>query len=309
VTPVPDPAPRLLLGGSHKAVARRAARIADGYYPPGGENWDVYRAECLALGKPDPGESFKALGPIYTHVTNDPEGDWQRIAPHAAHVVRSYSEWTIEAYGRAAGPFAGGVDTEDLRRSGAYQVLRPEEAVEMIHGLGRHRTFILTPLLGGLDPDLAWRGLRLFEKEVWPHVRHLRDEPSADPTRSASRAPTQKEIVRRYYAALGDRDPNGVMDLYARNARFEVVDRGPFGGEHPTSHDSLEQLFATFRRLDFEIESLVEEGNRVSAEVSASGEWADGRPYGNRYHNLFVFRDGEIEFFREYPTGVAPTGE
>lgn len=175
VTPVPDPPPRLLLGGTHRAVARRAARIADGYYPPAGENWQVYRKACIEFGKPDPGEKFKALGPIYTHVSLDPEADWEKIAPHAAHVVNSYAEWTIEAYGRAAGPFAGGVEVADLRASGAYQVLYPEQAVEMIQGLGRDRTFILTPLLGGLDPVLAWQGLRLFEREVWPHVRELRD--------------------------------------------------------------------------------------------------------------------------------------
>ena len=174
VTPVPDPPPRLLLGGSHRAVARRAARIADGYYPPGGENWDIYREECLALGKPDPGE-VKPLGPIYTHVTNTPDQDWARIAPHAAHCVQSYADWTVEAYGRAAGPFAAGVDPADLRKSGAYQVLAPEEAVAMIQALGRNRTFILTPLLGGLDPSLSWAGLRLFEREVWPHVRELAD--------------------------------------------------------------------------------------------------------------------------------------
>ena len=28
-------------------------------------------------------------------------------------------------------------------------------------------------LLGGLDPKLSWAGLRLFEREVWPHVRDL----------------------------------------------------------------------------------------------------------------------------------------
>jgi alkanesulfonate monooxygenase SsuD/methylene tetrahydromethanopterin reductase-like flavin-dependent oxidoreductase (luciferase family) len=174
VTPVPDPAPPLLLGGAHKAVARRAARIADGYYPPGGENWQVYRDECLKLGKPDPGEC-KPLGPIYTHVTRTPDEDWERIAPHAAHCVQSYTDWTVEAFGRAAGPFAKGIDPRDLRRSGAYQVLGPEEAVAMIQALGRDRTFILTPLLGGLDPGFAWEGLRLFEREVWPHVRDLQD--------------------------------------------------------------------------------------------------------------------------------------
>ncbi|MEM9254771.1 MAG: LLM class flavin-dependent oxidoreductase [Pseudomonadota bacterium] len=174
VTPVPQPPPPLLLGGSHPAVARRAARIADGYYPPGGEHWDVYRDTCLALGKPDPGERFKTLGPIYTHVSNDPERDWQLIAPHVRHVVESYAEWTEEAYGRAAGPFAGGVDIDDLRASGAYQVLRPSEAVDRILALGEHRTFILCPLLGGLNPEMAWEGLKLFEQFVWPSVKHLR---------------------------------------------------------------------------------------------------------------------------------------
>ncbi len=173
VTPTPNPPPPLLLGGSHPAVARRAAHIADGYYPPAGENWDVYRNTCLELGKPDPGERFKTLGPIYTHVTRDPERDWLKIAPHAKHVVESYAQWTQEAYGKAAGPFAAGVDIDDLRASGAYQVLTPAAAVDMILALGKDRTFILVPLLGGLDPQLAWQGLKLFEKEVWPKVRHL----------------------------------------------------------------------------------------------------------------------------------------
>ena len=173
VTPRPDPAPPLLLGGTHPAVARRAAEIADGYYPPAGENWQVNRDACIALGKPDPGERFPALGPIYTHVTRTPEEDWRIIEAHAQHVVESYADWTVEAYGRAAGPFAGGVDSAQLRASGAYQVLTPEDAVAMIKGLGHDRTFILTPLLGGIDPQFAWRGLELFASEVWPQVSDL----------------------------------------------------------------------------------------------------------------------------------------
>ncbi len=173
VTPVPDIPPPLLLGGAHPAVARRAAHIADGFYPPGGENWAAYREECLLLGKPDPGASAYPLGPIYTHVSHDPEADWAVIAPHVAHCVNSYAEWTVEAYGRAAGPFAGGVDPDDLRSSGAYQVLTPAQCIEMIQGLGQERTFILTPLLGGLDPAFAWRGLRLFGEAVWPEVKAM----------------------------------------------------------------------------------------------------------------------------------------
>jgi alkanesulfonate monooxygenase SsuD/methylene tetrahydromethanopterin reductase-like flavin-dependent oxidoreductase (luciferase family) len=173
IMPKPEPAPPLLLGGAHPAVAKRAAHIADGYYPPGGENWHIYRQTCLALGKPDPGEYFKKLGPIFTHISEDPERDWQRIAPHAEHVVASYGAWTVEAYGKAAGPFAQGVNLDDIRQSGAYQVLRPAEAVAMIRELGFHRTFILNPLLGGLDPEFAWQSLRLFEREVWPQVKDL----------------------------------------------------------------------------------------------------------------------------------------
>ena len=172
VTPQPDKKPPLLLGGSHPAVARRAARIADGFFPPGGENWHVYREERLKLGKSDPGEKFHALGPIYTHVTHDVEAAWEKITPHAVHCVESYTEWTVEAYGAASGPFAKGVDPEDLRNSGAYQVLTPQQAVAMIDGMDDCSTFILTPLLGGIDPVFAWEGLRLFEQEVWPHVRH-----------------------------------------------------------------------------------------------------------------------------------------
>ena len=175
VTPVPDPPPPLLLGGAHPAVARRAAHIADGYYPPAGENWAIYRQACLDLGKPDPGEHFKKLGPIYTHVTNTPDADWDYIAPHIKHVVESYSRWTVEAYGKAAGPFAAGVDMENLRSSGAYQVIKPEQAVQLINAMGRERTFILTPLLGGVDPQFAWKGLKLFEQEVWPHIKHLKE--------------------------------------------------------------------------------------------------------------------------------------
>ncbi len=172
VRPVPEPPPPLMLGGAHPAVAKRAARIADGYYPPGGENWEAYRQERLALGCEDPGEEFHRLGPIYTHVTRDPESDWNIIAPHAAHCVRSYSEWTVEAFGRAAGPFAAGVNADDLRQSGAYQVKSPEECVAMIDAMPDKQTFILTPLLGGIDPKFAWQGLKLFEEEVWPHVKH-----------------------------------------------------------------------------------------------------------------------------------------
>jgi alkanesulfonate monooxygenase SsuD/methylene tetrahydromethanopterin reductase-like flavin-dependent oxidoreductase (luciferase family) len=172
VTPVPEVPPPIWLGGSHRAVAKRAAQIADHYFPPQGENWDVFRDERLRLGKPDPGECMR-LGPAYIHVTRDPDAAWQRIAPHVKHVVESYAEWTREAYGRAAGPFAAGVDVDGPRSSGAYLTLTPDEAIALAHKMGPNSVWHMAPLLGGLDPKFGWEGLRLFEREVWPQIRGL----------------------------------------------------------------------------------------------------------------------------------------
>ncbi len=172
VTPVPSVPPPLLLGGAHPAVARRAAHIADGFYPPGGESWSEYRSERLALGKPDPGPRFHRLGPIFTYVSDDPDADWAVLAPHIEHCVQSYADWTVEAYGKAAGPFAAGVDLDALRASGAYQVLSAERLIEQIESMDDASTFILTPLLGGLDPAFAEAGLKRFEERVWPYVKH-----------------------------------------------------------------------------------------------------------------------------------------
>jgi alkanesulfonate monooxygenase SsuD/methylene tetrahydromethanopterin reductase-like flavin-dependent oxidoreductase (luciferase family) len=106
VTPIPDPPPPILLGGGSPAAARRAARIADGWFPPLEPRlWPPYREACLQLGKPDPGD-YPPQGPIFLWVDADPEKAWERLAPHVLHQLRSYSEWTVEAYGRPAGPYA-----------------------------------------------------------------------------------------------------------------------------------------------------------------------------------------------------------
>ena len=55
----------------------------------------------------------------------------------------------------------------EIFRGGAPPISYRNDAVSMIRGLGPDRTFMLTPLLGGLDPELAWESLRLFESEVW----------------------------------------------------------------------------------------------------------------------------------------------
>ncbi len=172
ITPAPEPLPPpILLGGSSAAAARRAAHIADDWFPPlDARLWPPYREECLALGKPDPG-SYPAQGPIFLWVSEDPDRDWEWILPHVRHQLASYSAWTTEAFGRAAGPYAGELSAETVRQSKAYQVLSPEQVLELFGELGDHSVLYLNPLLAGIDPVRSWKMLRLFEDQVMPHLR------------------------------------------------------------------------------------------------------------------------------------------
>jgi hypothetical protein len=46
----------------------------------------------------------------------------------------------------------------------------PKECVELLRGLGPHADVQLHPLVGGLDPEVGWESLRLFQAEVTPQL-------------------------------------------------------------------------------------------------------------------------------------------
>ena len=170
VTPRPEPPPPILLGGASAAAARRAARIADGWFPPlEPKLWPPYRDEMRKLGKPDPGP-YPRQGPIFLWISEEPEKDWERLLPHVLHQLRSYSEWTIEAYGRPTGPYAQDMTPETIRQSPAYRVLTPEQARARAEELGPDGVFYLNPLLSGIDPAFAAAMLARYERRVHPFL-------------------------------------------------------------------------------------------------------------------------------------------
>ena len=170
VTPRPDPPPPILLGGSSAAAARRAAHIADGWFPPiDPKLWTPYRDECVKLGKPDPGP-YPNHGPIFLWVSEDPEADWRMVMPHIFHQIRSYAEWTQEAFGQVSGPFAGEPDEAAVRKNPAFQVLTPEQTLAMAEKLGPNGVLYLNPLLAGIDPGRARGMLDLYERTVHPYL-------------------------------------------------------------------------------------------------------------------------------------------
>lgn len=166
--PVQPGGPRIFIGGSIMATARRAARYGHGYYPmdQSPKYLEEYRRACAELGK-EPGKLLLYSPVLFFHVSEDPDAAWARIAPHALHEANEYAE-AARSVGQMS-PFPAAMDADALRATGAYQVMTPEECVAYARAerdAGRYLT--MTPLMGGMPPDLGWESLELFAARVLP---------------------------------------------------------------------------------------------------------------------------------------------
>jgi alkanesulfonate monooxygenase SsuD/methylene tetrahydromethanopterin reductase-like flavin-dependent oxidoreductase (luciferase family) len=156
--------PAIILGGSSEAAARRAARIADGFIPSVPEVWDFYRHETQSLGRPDPGPCPVPSNQVVA-LAEDAEAGWTAMAPYFLHEMNAYGTW--QAQEAVATPYRRTEDTDQLRETGQYRVLTPEQFVAE----QRAAPFpfaMLHPLCGGMPMDLAWSSLELFEHKVLP---------------------------------------------------------------------------------------------------------------------------------------------
>jgi hypothetical protein len=160
-----------LLGGTTGTAARAAARIADGFYPISPAHWPKYRAECLKLGKPDPGPAGQRA-PMFVHLAEDPDAARSKLTPYLLNAIREYRGWTR---GQLAVPpqFAPNNDS-DLRASPHYLILTPLEAVRLLQSLGPDGLCILRPMWGGFAPELGWESLRLLVEKVLPQAAESR---------------------------------------------------------------------------------------------------------------------------------------
>ncbi len=167
VTPKPASPPMILVGGSTAIAARRAARLRAGFFPAIGDPTlaEIYNQECAKLGF-DGGFVALPSGPGFVHVSADPERDWERIAPHALYDAQTYASW--QTPDQRSQVHVQGQTADDVKRSGVYSVLTPDQCVDLAKETGR---LILHPLMGGMSPQLGWESLRLFESEVLPRLR------------------------------------------------------------------------------------------------------------------------------------------
>jgi alkanesulfonate monooxygenase SsuD/methylene tetrahydromethanopterin reductase-like flavin-dependent oxidoreductase (luciferase family) len=169
VTPRPPTpgGPMLMVGGATPRAARRAARLRCGFFP-GSDNPEIltaYEEEAARVGFT---EGFCALpsGPSFVMVAEDPDATWARIGPHALFDAQTYSSWQ-EGTHQNVSDVHGATSWEDVRASGVYQVLTPDECVELARVQG---SVLLHPLMGGIPPELAWESLELFASAVLPRL-------------------------------------------------------------------------------------------------------------------------------------------
>ncbi|MFE4967771.1 LLM class flavin-dependent oxidoreductase [Streptomyces sp. NPDC056660] len=164
VTPRPftDPHPLLLVGGSSKAAARRAARLGLPFFPSAHlPELEAYYKEKLTEYGTEGWTMMPTAQTPLLHIAEDPDRAWDRYGKHFLHEALTYASWQSGDIHSAVRSSATTV--EELRAEGVYRILTPEECVTA--GLDN---LVLHPLAGGMPLEEGWRSLRLFGEAVLP---------------------------------------------------------------------------------------------------------------------------------------------
>ncbi|MEX2256181.1 MAG: LLM class flavin-dependent oxidoreductase [Acidimicrobiia bacterium] len=168
VTPVPvsKPHPMLLIGGTSKVAARRAARFGLPMFPAAHlpELEAYYYEQCKEQGT----QGFCMMPGADTtlvHVADDPDKVWAELGDHFMHEAATYASWQTSDIKSAVHSKAKNVD--ELRAEGIYQVLTPDEVVARAQETGAVN---LHPLVGGMPIDAGWESMRLYCEQVLTRV-------------------------------------------------------------------------------------------------------------------------------------------
>ena len=167
VTPSPHRTggPPLTMGGSSEAAARRAAHIADAFLPSETKFWDYYADECAKIGRHEPGSKTGAASPT-VYLAEDVEKGWDEFGPYFLHESTSYGTWGEKA--GVANPYKVVEDVAELRASGLYRIVAPDDYIAELKAVGDTPFALLHPMVGGIPPAGAWKMLDLFEHKVIP---------------------------------------------------------------------------------------------------------------------------------------------
>lgn len=112
-----------------------------------------------------------------------------------------------------------------------------------------------------------------------------------------------KAIARKFFEYLQAGDAAGLLSIYADDFTCWTAGSLPFSGTHPRDEVAamVTGVASVFPKgWTFTVRGMTAEGERVAVEAECLGEHVSGKTYAQRYHFLFVIRDGKIHEMREY---------
>ncbi len=112
-----------------------------------------------------------------------------------------------------------------------------------------------------------------------------------------------KQLVHEFFAAMNAGDVPAIVAAYADDGYLETMGRTLISGKFTRAQiqGAAGQIYQVFPQgIEFTIDALTAEGERVAVEAHSRGRHVSGRIYTNEYHFLFVFRDGKLAVLKEY---------
>jgi ketosteroid isomerase-like protein len=115
---------------------------------------------------------------------------------------------------------------------------------------------------------------------------------------------TNKQIVANFFKAVDAGRPDEAFGVFAEEMRFDLVAPLPVGGVRDMAEFGrfYAEVMAPAMAAPLRVKliGMTAEGDRVAAETVSECVNTKGVPYRNRYHTLFVIRDGKIIEMKEY---------
>ncbi len=112
-----------------------------------------------------------------------------------------------------------------------------------------------------------------------------------------------KQLARDFMDAMSSGEAERILALYSDDVSVWTAGSLPFSGLHDRSEVAAlcKGLLGAFPEgLQFSIQSMTAEGERVAVEAEGLGTHANGKVYHQRYHFLLIIRDGKIVHMKEY---------
>ncbi len=153
-SPLTKPHPLIMIGGTSKIAARRAAKFGLPLSPAAHmpELEAYYYEQCELNGT----QGFCAMPGEETHMTfvaEDPDKAWAELGQYFLNEASVYSNWQTSDISSAVHSHA--TTPEALREEGIYQIVTPQKA-STLDQVVHH------PLCGGMPIDKAWESLQLY---------------------------------------------------------------------------------------------------------------------------------------------------